>query len=75
MSFCAEVLDGRWVSNKELQVADCCVLPAINLTETSLFVQYSYCIMVLFEIGLTFISSHRHEVAYSVSGSSCHKRQ
>lgn len=76
LSFSAEVLDGCWVSYKELQGVDCCVLPDINLTKTSLFVKYSYFIMVLFEIGdLTIVHSHRHEVAYNVRGSSCHKRQ
>ena len=76
MSFSAEVLDGCWVSYKELEGADCCVLPAINLKKTSLFIKYLYCVMVLFEIrDLTIIHSHRREVAYNVHGSSCHKRQ
>jgi hypothetical protein len=76
LSFSAEVLDGCWVSYKELQGADCCMLPDINLTKTSLFVKYSYFIMVHFEIGdLTIVYSHRLEVAYNVRESSFHKRQ
>lgn len=76
LSFFAEVLDGCWVSYKELQGADCCVLADISLTKMSLFVQYSYCIMTLFEVGdLTIIHSHRNEVAYGVRGIFRHKRQ
>jgi hypothetical protein len=76
LSFSAEVLDGCLVSYKELQGADCCVLLDINLTKMSLFVKYSYYVMVLFEIGdLTILRSHRQEVAYNVRGSSCHERQ
>jgi hypothetical protein len=76
LSFSAEVLDGCWVSYKDLQGADCCVLPDINLTKTSLFVKYSYFIMVLFDIeDLTIVHSHRREVPYNVRESSCRKRQ
>jgi hypothetical protein len=73
LSFSAEVLDRCWVSYKELQGADCCVLLDINLTKMSLFVQYSYCTMILFEKGdLTNIHSHGREVACSARGSSRH---